>query len=458
EALRESATTGGRLGPLRWVLGLVALAGSVPLLILSATSAGDLGMGLGATVVLALLLAVGLLGPVVAGLVARAVEPLLDRLGAPGRLAAANGRANNRRLASALVPLVMAVAFAGTLLLLQGSLQRATTEQREAALQADTVVTSTGAGLPAELVEEAAGLPGVQAAVGVLPSSVVAGSAGELMSHSAAGLTGDLDDVALALDVGVQDGDLAALRPGTGDGDDGTVALDALFAGSLDASVGDEVQLYAADGAPLQLQVVALYTRGLGVASALLPLETVAPHAPSDRLEQLLVRHDGPVTATGRAALADLVGPGGSLTDRETATVEQRAAGAQDSWLNNVFAAGLAGFAAIAAANTLVMVALSRRREIGLLGMIGATRRQVLRTARLEALVVAGAALGLGAAISWVTLQPAVQGATGSGPYVPLPVAAGIAGGVLVLTLVCTWAPTRLLLRRPRAAAVGTRE
>ena len=458
EALREATLAGSRLGPLRWVFGLLALAGSVPLAIVSATAPGDLGMGLSATVVMTLLLAVGLLGPVLAAAISWAVTPLLDRLGAPGRLAASNGRTNARRLASAITPLVMAVAFAGTMLFLQESVQRATTVQREAALVADTVVTPAGVGLPAEVPEEMAELPGVQAAVGVLSTSVVTGSAGELLQQTAAGLTGDPADVARALDVGLRDGDLTGLRPGTGTDDDGTVALDATLADSLDATVGEPVELIAPDGTRLHPEVTAVYSRGLGVAALLLPLETLRAHVPADVVTQVLVRHDGPVGDAQRSALAELAGPAADVTGAAASLAGAQAAGAQDSWLNNVFAAALAGFAAIAAANTLVMIALARQREVALLGMIGATRRQVLRTARLEALVVSGAAVVLGSSIAWGTLQPSVRGATGAAPYVPLPVAAALLGGVVVLALVCTGAPTRALLRRSRAAAAGNRE
>jgi putative ABC transport system permease protein len=454
EALREASLAGSRLGRVRWVLGLTALAGSVPLAIVSATVPGELGMGLAATVVLTLLLAIGLLGPVVAGLVSRVVRPVLDRLGAPGRLAAANGRSNARRLGSALTPLVMAVAFAGTMSLLQGSVDRATTTQREAAVVADTVVSPGPAGLPLDLPERVAALPGVRAAVGVLPGSVATRSVGELLPHTASGLTGDPARVSAALDVGVRDGDLAAQRLGG----EGTVALDVLLADSLDAGVGEPVELIAPDGATIRPTVVATYTRGLGVAAALLPAETLRPHLTTPVLAELLVRHDGPVQPAELTALAAVAGPVAQVAGPGPDGGPQGVAGESDGWLDTVFAAGLAGFAAIAAANTLVMIALARRREVGLLGMVGATRRQVLRTARLEALVVSGAAVGLGSLIAWGTLLPSVHGATGSGPYVPPLLAAGVLGGVVVLALVCTVLPTRVVLARARAGAVGTRE
>jgi putative ABC transport system permease protein len=457
EALREASLAGSRLGRTRWVLGLIALAGSLPLLIVSATVPGELGTGLAATVVLTLLLAIGLLGPVVAGLVSRVARPLLHRSGAPGRLAAANGRSNARRLASAITPLVMAVAFAGAMTLLQGSVDRATTTQREDAVVADTVVTAGPAGLPVGLPTQVAALPGVTAAVGVLPGSVTTSSLGELLPHSASGLTGDLAGLPQVLDAGVREGDLAGLHAGTGPGDDGTVALDVQLADALHARVGEPVALITPDGATIHPTLVARYDRGLGVAAALLPADTLRPRLTTPVLSELLVRHDRPVQAADLTALGAAAGPAAQVAGPGPDGAPQLA-GTSNAWLNDVFAAGLAGFAAIAAANTLVMITLARRREVGLLGMVGATRTQVLRTARLEALVVAGAAVGLGSVIAWATLLPSVYGATGAGPYVPPLPAVAVLGGVVVLALVCTGLPTRVLLRGARAGAVGTRE
>ena len=49
-----------------------------------------------------------------------------------------------------------------------------------------------------------------------------------------------------------------------------------------------------------------------------------------------------------------------------------------------MMAAVLGGFAAVAAANTLVMTVLDRRRELSTLRLVGSTRRQVLRMLRWE--------------------------------------------------------------------------
>lgn len=74
----------------------------------------------------------------------------------------------------------------------------------------------------------------------------------------------------------------------------------------------------------------------------------------------------------------------------------------------------LGGFAAVASANTLVMTVLARRRELGMLRLVGATRLQVMRMLRWEGLLVSVAGVVLGTAIAAVTLVPMMRGLTGS--------------------------------------------
>ena len=51
-------------------------------------------------------------------------------------------------------------------------------------------------------------------------------------------------------------------------------------------------------------------------------------------------------------------------------------------WLGPLVVLMIFGFTSIAVVNTLAMIALRRRRELGLLGLVGATRRQVRSMAR----------------------------------------------------------------------------
>ncbi|WP_308698483.1 ABC transporter permease [Streptomyces cacaoi] len=115
-------------------------------------------------------------------------------------------------------------------------------------------------------------------------------------------------------------------------------------------------------------------------------------------------------------------------------------------------AAVLAGFAAVAAANTLVTTVAERRRELGMLHRFGATRGQVLRMVRWEALLVAVSGVGLGTALALATLTPMVHGLFGAAPTIPPGLYAAFAGAVVALALLATELPARQALRahRPR--------
>jgi putative ABC transport system permease protein len=108
----------------------------------------------------------------------------------------------------------------------------------------------------------------------------------------------------------------------------------------------------------------------------------------------------------------------------------------------------LGGFAAVAAVNTLVMTVLDRRRELGMLRLVGSTRRQVMRMLRWEGLLVAVTGIVLGTAIAAATLIPMMRGLTGEAPYVPPLVYAAFAGGAVGLGLLAVTLPARAALRR----------
>lgn len=118
-------------------------------------------------------------------------------------------------------------------------------------------------------------------------------------------------------------------------------------------------------------------------------------------------------------------------------------------WMDYAGTALYAGFAAIAAANTLAVISHERRRDLALLRLAGATRGQLRRMAGWEAVLVALTSLIIGAVIATATLIPILRGALHTSvPYVPVPVGAAIAGSTLLLTLVSIGLPVHAALRR----------
>ncbi|NXY99527.1 ABC transporter permease, partial [Streptomyces sp. BR123] len=416
-ALAEAAVERLRPGWIRTPLGLAALAGGIACAGLAATAGGDDAANAALGVVLLFMLAVALLGPFVARACTAVLGLPLRAGGAPGALAAANSRTHARRLASAITPIVLAMAFSSTLVFLHTSEERATRQQQEAGLLADHVVTDPAG--------DAAG--GLRVTRTSVLAEAGSGSDRHLLTASALGVSGD---PAAVLDLGVREGGLDRLAPGT-------VAVDRTLAASARVSVGDRITLRLPDGTPARPEVVAVYTRGLGLGQVTLPAADLAGRTTAGRPTELLVR--GPAPADAGPAL-----PAARWTDRQTTDR------ALNAWANTVMAAVLGGFAAVAAANTLVMTVLDRRRELRMLRLVGSTRRQVLRMVRWEGLLIGGAGTALGTAIALATLNPLARAVTGAPPHVPPALYASFVAAALGLALAATTLPARWALRPER--------
>ncbi|HEX6470950.1 MAG TPA: FtsX-like permease family protein [Streptosporangiaceae bacterium] len=451
QALGEAAVERTRPGIARTILGVGALAGALVVAQVAAGASGDQAAEAALGVVMLFMVAVAFLGPLVAAGASVLLGLPMRTAGAPGRLAAANTRVNARRLASAVTPIVLVVTFAGTLLFTQSTMRHAAAAEARDGVVADQVVSSAGPGIPYDTARRAAAVPGVRAAIGVVRTGVLYHGSDVFSDASAIGVSGDPAALPTVLDLGVVRGEVAALRPGT-------VALDSMVAAAAHVTVGRPIELRLGDGAKIRATVVATYRRGLGVGQVLLPHETVAGHVSAELDGQILI-HDAPGADGGavRRALSGLA-PSLVVTDRRGYAAQIDRDAEVNAWVNNVMVAVLGGFAAIAAANTLVMTVLDRRREVALLRLAGTTRRQVLSMMRWEALLVTTAGLLLGAAILAVTLSPFARGTTGGAPYVP-PVTALVMGVAIVAGgLAVTALPARALLRTPPATAAAARE
>ncbi|MEU3222161.1 FtsX-like permease family protein [Streptomyces sp. NPDC006976] len=434
QALSEASVERLRPGPVRTLLGLAALVGGAILTGVSARSSGDDAAGAALGVVMLFMLAVGLLGPLVARLCAGLFGLPLRGAGPAAGLAAANSRANARRLASAITPIVLAVAFSSTLVFMHTSESHAADKQLRAGITADHVVTDP-AGLPVDAATRAARAPGVQAAVGLLNTQVLvptgSGEFKSLLGAATQGVTGSGAELAKVQDLDVREGSLDRL--GTG-----RIAIDRTLAASAGAGVGDRLPLHLPDGTEAAPEIVAVYGRGLGVATVTMDRASLAGHVTSGFDSTLLVR------GGSEKSLAAL----GEVTDASGYATEQNRDAKLGAWMNNTMAAVLGGFAAVAAVNTLVMTVLDRRPELGALRLVGATRRQVMTMLRWEALLVSAVGLALGSAIAAATLIPMMNGVTGDAPYVPRAMYGALTAAVGGLALLAVALPARGALRR----------
>ena len=437
QALAEASVERLRPGVVRTVLGLAAVAGGSTLAGVAASAAGSDAANASLGVVMLFMLAVALLGPVLARLCAALFGLVLRGGGASASLAAANSRTNARRLASAITPIVLAMAFASTLVFMHTSESHVASEQLRDGITADHVVTSPS-GLPADAAPRAARLPGVDAAVALLHTQVLVpvrgGGETSLQGTATQGVSGSGAQLAKVQDLDVRDGSLNRVGPGR-------IAVDTTLATATRTGLGDRLALLLPDGTKASPEVVAIYGRGLGLPAVTMDRASLDGHVTSPFAGTLLVSGGD----------AEPLGALGEVTDASGYALAQNVDREFGAWANYVMAGVLGGFAAVAAANTLVMTVLDRRRELITLRLVGSTRRQVLRMLGWESLLVSAAGVVLGTAIAMITLTPMMRGLTGESPHVPPLLYAAFAAAAVSLGLVAVTLPARGALRDRKA-------
>jgi putative ABC transport system permease protein len=214
------------------------------------------------------------------------------------------------------------------------------------------------------------------------------------------------------------------------------------------------------DGTHTQATVVAIYTRDLAFGDALLAPELAAGHQTTPLLNEILSQTGQPAAVVaGRLQALALRYPGLHVSDSASLVTANAANDALDNWLGPFFVAMIFAFTSIAVANTLIMIALRRRRELALLRLTGATTRQVRSMARWEAILIITIGLGIGLAITATALLPLSHALTGAlSPYAPAGWLAAILGVSALLALVALSVPTRRALRTRPVEAMGIRE
>ncbi|EOD64933.1 FtsX-like permease family protein, partial [Amycolatopsis vancoresmycina] len=455
EALGEAAVERRELGRVRvltgWGLVAAGFGGALVPLFLH----GDIAAAISTMATLVIVIGLAVVGPQVTGLVVRFLGPVLARLfRISGYLAGANAQANARRVAAAMTPLMLAVAFA--LATFYGPTASTAAAQQETARSttADYVLTAPG-GVSPEVAEAAGRVPGVAAATPVVRTSVVTatpvGDSVEVQRTPAQGLAGDR--AGAALELGVDAGRLTDL---TGE----TVALSRSEADWLDKKIGDEVSFYFGDGVPAKLRLVATYTHDLAFGDFVLPVALAREHVGGRLDDSVLVRRQPGVDAGSVAsALSALPYPGVVVAPASVLAAPEGGDRQAQFYLNLVAAGVIVGYLAISVANTLVLTTAQRGREFALLRLMGMNRRQVTRMMRLEAVATVGIAVVLGTLVAVVPLALLNFALRGN----PLPAGGasvyfGIIGGAAVLGMVAIGVATSVALRARPIDAIGVRE
>ncbi|MDG6109527.1 FtsX-like permease family protein [Dactylosporangium aurantiacum] len=446
EALGEVAVEPPRSGRVRLVSGLVAAAGAVSSGTVTAGAGGQAALAGAVGMLYLFVTAVGLLAPWINRTAATVLAPVLRTVwGVSGYLATANLRANARGMAAVLTALVLSVGLGGSVWFLQDNLERQTVAQHRDGLLAQHALVSP-AGLPPGAVEDARRTPGVRTATAVRRTAVVVRSLDGAETVGAQAV--DTTDLGSTMDLRVRDGDLADLAAGT-------LAASSVRASTHGWHVGDPVECWLGDGTPVRLTLVAIYDRGLGFGDITLTRDTVAGHTARDLDDEILIRADATADLPALAARH----PGSAVVATGGLTRGLAADLAVSAWLNRLLVGVMVGYAALAAANTMVIAALARRRELAVLRLAGVTRRQARRMVHAEQAGLLGVAVLLGAAVALVTLAMVVRSVTGEPvPYVPPLGGAAVLGGAALLALLTTVLPIGRLLRVPPVEHIGVKE
>ncbi|MEU4419088.1 FtsX-like permease family protein [Actinoplanes sp. NPDC024001] len=445
EALGEVAVEPGGRGRVRLIIGLVTLTGAAGSSAVAVGAGGQVALAGAIGVLYLYVTAVALLAPWINRAATRLLQPLLPRIwGAAGHLAVANLRANARGTATVLTGLVLSVGFGGSVWFLQDNLERSTLIQAREGQLASWALSSP-AGLAPTTAAKVRGLPGVESTTAVRQTSVVVkifGGEVETVPVTA------VDDVS-TFDLGVTDGSMADLHGQA-------MAVSGIRAGSQGWDLGEEVSLWLGDGTPVTLRVAAIYDRGLGFGDIVLPHDAVTGHTARDTDDEVLVKMEpGAVPDPSLATL----GPAATLIDTDRRTGRLAADLALSAWLNKMLVGVMVGYAVLSVANTMVMAALARRRELALLRIVGVTPGQARRMVHAEQAGLLGVALVIGGTIAALTLVAVVRALTGDlVPYVPTLGVVIVVGGTALLALTTTILPIGRLLRVPPLEHLGVKE
>ncbi|MBW5422154.1 FtsX-like permease family protein [Streptomyces sp. BG9H] len=449
EALAEARVERTRPAWSRVVAGLVFLVGGVVLVaVLSVlrTEAASTPVTFLAVVVLAC--AIALLGPFVVRAAAALLSGPLRLTGPAGKLAHANLRGNAARMAAVVTPLALLTGMTCTVLFVQPTLDDAARAQARDGIRANWVLAAQGPGLPAQAARDIRTIEGVEAATEVVRTTVRVG----LDKYPAQGVTPE--GLTRTWDPDVTAGSLKGF-------DEDSVAVSELAADQLGLEPGSTLKFTLGDGTKARLTVRAVYARGLGFGDLTMAHGLVARHVDNPLAATVLVKstpqsdlksdrtQEQLAAAVAKFPGVRVLGPAAF----DGLQAERRQANAE---VNHLAMGLVLAFTAIAVVNTLAMSVSERIREFAMLRLAGATRRQVLRMLRTEALAVLLIGAGLGSGVALAVLTAFSAGMTGSAaPTVTPLVYVSVVAVAGLLALVATALPGRAALR-PLPVTVAT--
>ncbi|GAX51793.1 ABC transporter permease [Streptomyces olivochromogenes] len=453
EALAEATLQRKWFSAFRLVVGLLCAVGGAALAWGTAGSDGPDAAGVATPAAMVWAIAFGLLGPVLVRAMMAWLRGPVGRLsGLAGHLATRNAQVRTGRMASAVMPVMLASGLAVGLIYMQTTQSDGAKKVFAESLRADLVVTSDSGALPLDLVDTIGKQPGVAAASAQIPT--VGYIEPDEPMRPSEGESAGPQPTELSLQGVSSEGVTAttAYRAATGSLDalsGNTVALPSRYTDGR--GIGDTVPMRLGDGTQVRLKLVATVDGKRGYETALVPASVLVGHTDGGLVPQILVAADKGTDDTKLAATLSALSadePGLRVTGRDALKAVQSDSDDTQAWMAYLVLGVVVGYATIALVNTQVLATTERRRELMLQRLIGATRRQVLQMMTVEALLVALAGLVLGALVAAATLVPLSLSVLGTAlpagsPWIFVAVIAAAAGLTLTATLAAAGAVLR---------------
>jgi len=414
------------------VRGTIFGVGGIVLVLVGMSRASIGLVGIGA---LAILIATGLLSPLLAGPLSGVLgRPLVGMLGVPGRLGRENSTRNPRRTAQTAAALMVGLSLVSTIAVLGASLSASAKTSVDSAVSADYIVTGQG-GFSKSVVPAVSRLPGVRTTTVVYRGQF---EVGRSLSTLTAATPADLaSTVRLHMTAGSGAPAMAA----------GELLVDTTTATKDHVHVGSTVPVTFAQTGSATMTVGGIFKSNPLLGSYVTGDDFFLSHF-DDPLPVAVLLSTAPGHGLNSALNAALV-PYANVGVKTRAQFEasQQASVNQLLGLVYVLLALAILIALIGMVNTLVLSVFERTREIGLLRAVGMKRRQVRAMIRSEAVIVGllGGVLGivrgtaLGAALAYALRNNGVT-------TVSVPVASLIAFVVLSAALglaAATWPARR---------------
>ncbi|MFF5704474.1 ABC transporter permease [Streptomyces sp. NPDC012794] len=405
-ALRDAGTPGDKkAGVVRAVLGLVLTGTGVAALFLAAAaekaSEGSLWLAVG---VLFSLIGFIVIGPLLAGVVVRALAaPVLRPFGSVGRLAERNALRNPRRTGATAAALMIGLALVACLSVVGSSMVASATDELDRTVGADYIVSSqTGQPMmpQAEQAMRATKGLGHVTAYREVEAKITAPDGTSARDRLSATDPTYAQDVRRKMRAGEHED---AYAPGS-------MAVGSAYADKHRVKVGDELTVAFDGGKTVRLKVAAitLDEGNLDKGVKYISTATAEANVPADRLARpfmLLAKAEKGQADNAYTSLKAAMAEYPQYKVLNQTDYKQDLKDQVGQLLNMVY--GLLALAIIVAVlgvvNTLALSVVERTREIGLMRAIGLSRRQLRRMIRLESVVIAlfGALLGLGLGMGW---------------------------------------------------------